>query len=180
MRKVPEGNSFLADTISPSVLSNAEKIIKDVSYSSVSPNDKLDIYLPKNAAKPYPVIIYFHGGAFMFGEKDDSSLEPMLRGLAKGFAVVSVQYRLSGEARFPAMVFDAKTAIRYVHAKADEYGFDEKRIALWGPSSGGWLVSMAALTEGNPAFEDRSLGYPKASDHVAAVIDWCGPVSGFV
>jgi acetyl esterase/lipase len=130
--------------------------------------------------KPYPTILYFHGGAFRFGEKDDSSLEPMLRGLAKGYAVASFQYRLSGEARFPAMIDDGKAAIRYLHAHSEEYGLDNQRFALWGPSSGGYLVSMLGLTTNNPAFDDLSLGNPSASENVAAVIDWCAPVSGFV
>jgi acetyl esterase/lipase len=173
-------NSFLKEPISPSVLAEAKLIRKDLAYSSVSANDKLDLYLPKEGRAPYPTIVYFHGGAFAFGEKDDSSLEPMLRGLKKGYAIASVQYRLSGEARFPAMIEDGKTALRYLHAKAAEYGLDEKRFALWGPSSGGYLVAMLALTEGNPAFEDRTLGCPEGSEEVSAVIDWCGPVSGFV
>jgi acetyl esterase/lipase len=176
----PNENSFLKETISPAVLAEAGTILKDVAYAELSPSQKLDIYLPKKGKKPYPVIAYFHGGAFRFGEKDDSSLEPMLRGLKKGYAVVSAQYRLSGEARFPAMVYDGKCVIRFLHAHAHKYGFDAKRIALWGPSSGAWLVSMLALTPDNPAFDDRSLGYPDAPEKVAAVIDWCGPVSGFL
>lgn len=166
--------------IDPSLLADASLIKKDIAYAHSSLHQRLDLYLPKAGSKPYPTILYFHGGAFRFGEKDDTSLEPMLRGLAKGYAVASIQYRLSGEARFPAMIYDGKAAIRYLHANAEKYGLDNHRFALWGPSSGGYLVSMLGLSIGNPAFTESSLGNPKASEDVAAVIDWCGPVSGFV
>jgi acetyl esterase/lipase len=179
MRK-KDTNVFQSRTISPDLLKDASKIIKDVSYAHESPNQVLDIYLPKKAKKPYPVIVYFHGGAFRFGDKDDSAVEPMLRGLKKGYSVVSAQYRLSGEALFPAMVYDAKTVIRFVRAMAKTYGFDPEKIAAWGPSSGGWLVSMLGVTAENPAFEDESQGYSGYPSNVECVVDWCGPVSGFV
>lgn len=178
--KTPDDDAFLHASISPALLATASKVIKNLAYSSVSESDKLDLYLPKIGKKPYPLIVYFHGGAFRFGAKDDTSLEPMLRGLAKGYAVASVSYRLSGEARFPAMILDGKCALRYLHSISKQYDLDEDRFAIWGPSSGGYLVSMLGLTQGNPAFEDPSLGFPDSSSRVRAVIDWCGPVSGFV
>lgn len=108
----------------------------DVPYCDQSENQVLDIFLPDHGEKPYPVILHVHGGAFMIGTQRDDNVEPMLRALDRGYAVVSVQYRRSGEARFPAFVFDAKAAVRFVRASAKEYGFDPDRIAAWGPSSG--------------------------------------------
>jgi acetyl esterase/lipase len=180
MTKPSTQDIFLSSSIDPVLLKQASHIYRDVAYACISPSQKLDIYLPQNGRKPYPVIVYFHGGAFAFGQKDDSSLEPALRGLEKGYAIVSASYRLSGEARFPAMVYDAKAVIRFIRASAGKYGFDPARIAAWGPSSGGWLVSMLGLTPGNQAFEDPSLGSEGFSASLNCVIDWCGPVAGFV
>lgn len=153
----------------------------DIPYSSVSDNCLLDLYLPNSRKWDLtPVIVYFHGGAFAFGEKGDDALEPMLRGLDRGYAVISVQYRMSGEARFPAMIYDAKSAIRYVRSIAEKYRLDPNKIAAWGPSSGGYLVSMLGVTEGNPAFENKSLGCPDYPSNVNLVIDWCGPCESFL
>ena len=154
----------------------------DVPYCEASPSQKLDLYMPneRDDKKPTPVIVHFHGGAFMMCSKRDDSVEPMLRGLDRGYAVVSAEYRKSGEARYPAMVYDAKAVIRWVRANAEKYHFDTDRIAVWGPSSGGWLSAYTAVTNGNPAFEDLSMGNAEYSSRVHACVDWCGPCAGFL
>lgn len=155
--------------------------IYDIPYAGQSPSQILDIWYPNEDSKePYPVIIHFHGGGFALGGHREDSLEPMLRGIDRGYAVVSVEYRKSGEAHFPAMLYDAKAAIRFLKANAEKYRLDPERFTLWGPSAGGWIVSMAALTVGNPAFEDLSMGNADADASVRAVIDWCGPCGGFL
>lgn len=151
----------------------------DVAYAGQSENQKLDLYFPEGAEKPWPLIIHFHGGAFLFGTRRDIVLRPMLRGLRHGYAIASVEYRMSREARFPALVYDCKAAIRWLRAHADELGIDPSRFAAWGPSAGGYLAAMVGVTQGNPAFEDLSMGNPDASSDVQAVIDWCGPVGDF-
>jgi acetyl esterase/lipase len=78
------------------------------------------------------------------------------------------------------MVYDGKTVIRYLRAHADELHIDSNKIAVWGPSSGGWLASFIAVTANNPAFEDKSMGYEGYSSEVNAVIDWCGPTANFL
>ena len=153
----------------------------DIPYSGGSQSQKLDIWYPNEEKEgPYPVILFFHGGGFMHGGKGEDSSEPVLRGTDRGYVVVDCEYRKSRESRFPAMVYDAKAAIRFLKANARRYQLDPDRIALWGPSSGGWLVSITALTEGNPAFEDLSMGNGGYDCRVAAVIDWCGPCGGFL
>lgn len=167
--------------ISTEVLGHIRKKIFDIPYCEDSQSQKLDIWYPNEAGKePYPVIMFFHGGGFMFGAKGEDSSEPVLRGTDRGYVVVDCEYRKSREARFPAMVYDAKAAIRFIKANAAQYQLDPNRIALWGPSSGGWLVSMTALTDGNPGFEDKSMGNREYGTSVAAVIDWCGPCGGFL
>lgn len=167
--------------LSKEVEAHIKKKIYDIPYADQSPSQILDIWYPnEESSEPYPVIMHFHGGGFKFGGHREDSSEPMLRGTDRGYAVVSVEYRKSGEARFPAMVYDAKAAIRFLKANAEKYHLDPARIALWGPSAGGWIVAMAGLTPGNPAFENLDMGNAEYDSSVAAVIDWCGPCGGFL
>jgi acetyl esterase/lipase len=151
----------------------------DVPYCEESPAQVLDIFLPETPG-PYPVIVHFHGGAFMFGTQRDINLVPMLRGLDKGFAIISVSYRMSGEARFPAMIYDAKAAIRFIRANALHYHLDTDKIGVWGPSAGGYIVSMLGATNDEPVFEDLDMGNASFSSAVQSVVDWCGPSGNFL
>lgn len=163
------------------ILDSIEEKYLDIPYASESDSQKLDLYLPnKKSDKPYPVIVHFHGGAFMICTKRDDSVEPMLRGLARGYAVVSAEYRKSGEARYPAMVYDAKTVIRWVRANAEKYNLDTEHIAVWGPSSGGWLSSYLAVTNDDPALENLEQGFAEYSSRIHACVEWCGPCAGFL
>ena len=167
--------------LSKEILDGIKEKYLDIPYCEASESQKLDLYLPNERdGKPMPVIVHFHGGAFMICSKRDDSVEPMLRGLERGYAVVSAEYRKSGEARYPAMVYDAKAVIRWVRANAGKYHFDTEHIAVWGPSSGGWLSSYVAVTNDNPAFEDLSMGNAEYSSRVHACVDWCGPTAGFL
>ena len=147
----------------------------NVPYAEISPAQKLDIYLPETGEGPFPVIMAVHGGAFMVGDKGDVQVLPMLAGLKRGYAVVSINYRMSWEALFPALVHDIKAAVRWVRGNADPYGFDAGRIAAWGGSAGGYLSAMAGVTGGVGELEDLSLGYADQSSRVQAVVDWFGP-----
>jgi len=147
----------------------------DISYAARSASQKLDVYLPAAGAGPFPVIVSIHGGAFMGLDKADEQVLPMLAGLERGYAVVSVNYRLSWEAVFPALVHDVKTAVRWVRANAGRYGFDPGRIAAWGGSAGGYLALMLGVTGGRTILEDLDEGYPDQSSGVQAIVDWFGP-----
>jgi acetyl esterase/lipase len=165
-----------AGEASPSQTGAGAPAYSDVAYATKSPSEKLDIYLPSGGAKPYPVIVTIHGGAFAMGDKADGQQTPMLAALDRGYAVVPVDYRLSGEAQFPAAVQDVKAAIRYLRANAAKYGLDAQRIAVWGDSAGGNLAAMVGTSAGVKAFEDASLGNASQSDAVQAVVDWFGPI----
>jgi acetyl esterase/lipase len=112
---------------------------------------ELDLYLPE-ATGPVPVIVHVHGGGWRRG----SRRVPLPRlgagfydGLAaQGFAVAAIDYRLSGEARYPAAVEDVRAAVGWVREHAAEYGMDRGRVFAWGDSAGGHLALMAALTGG--------------------------------
>ena len=147
----------------------------NIPYAQHSPLQKLDIYLPDDFASPYPVIVSIHGGAFMGCDKSDLQVIPMLEGLKRGYAVVAINYRLSWEAKFPALVQDGKAAIRWIRANAARYGFNPQKIAPWGGSAGGYLSSMLGTSAGIPELEDLSMGNQDQSCEVQAVVDWYGP-----
>jgi acetyl esterase/lipase len=149
----------------------------DVPYAALSPAQKLDIYLPDESEGPFPVILSIHGGAFMGCDKSDAQVTPALEGLERGYAVVAVNYRLSWEAIFPALVQDAKAAVRWVRANASKYHFDPERIAAWGGSAGGYQSSMLGTSAGIPELEDLSLGNPDQPCSVQAVVSWYGPTN---
>jgi acetyl esterase/lipase len=152
----------------------------DVPYASQSPTQKLDIYLPDEGEGPFPVVVAIHGGAWALGNKRDTQLVPMLEGLKRGFAVVSVGYRLSDEALFPSQIYDCKAAIRYIRARGAEYCIDGDRIGVWGPSAGGHLSALVGTSAGVRELEDLSMGNPDVPSSVLAVVDWCGPTESFL
>jgi acetyl esterase/lipase len=162
-------------TIPSKYLAHIKRKMLDIPYASLSPAQKLDIYLPEKGRGPFPVIVSIHGGAFMFGEKGDAQVLPMLAGLNRGYAVVSINYRMSGEAKFPALVHDMKAALRWIRARAGRWDLDPGKIAVWGGSAGGYQAAMAGVSYGVPELEDLSLGNPGESSRVQAVVDWFGP-----
>jgi acetyl esterase/lipase len=147
----------------------------DLPYAPVSAAQQLDIYLPENGDGPFPVLLSIHGGAFAIGDKRDIHVTPFLRGLDRGYAVVSLNYRLSGEAVFPAGIQDVKTAVRWLRAHAQDYSLDGGRIVAWGGSSGANYAAMMAVTLGDPFFDDPALGHPDCSSDVQLAVDWFGP-----
>lgn len=147
----------------------------DLSYSSLSPAQKLDIYLPDEGERPFPIIFYIHGGGFAIGDKRDIHVLAFLKGLARGYAVVSVNFRLSDEGIFPAGLQDIKAAIRWLRANSEQYHLDGNRIAACGGSSGGNYAAMVCLTGHVAEFDDLSLGNPGYPCDVQAAVDWFGP-----
>ena len=158
-------------------LSTVKPTHADLAYATKSPAQKLDLYLPKNAKAPFPVIVMIHGGAFLFGDKADGmGLAGVDSLLEAGFAVASINYRLSGEASYPAQIFDAKTAVRFLRAKAATYQLDPTRFGAWGASAGGNLASLLGTTGGVAELEGAELGHADQSSRVQAVVDWFGPI----
>ena len=147
----------------------------DIPYATKSDAQKLDIYFPDKGDGPYPVLISIHGGGFEIGDKKNAMVEPMLKGLERGYAVVSINYRLSGEAKWPAQIYDCKAAVRWLKANADKYMLNPDKIAAWGGSAGGHLSSMLGTSGGVDKLEDLSLGNPEYSSRIQTVVDWFGP-----
>ncbi|MFC1603465.1 alpha/beta hydrolase fold domain-containing protein [Planctomycetota bacterium] len=146
---------------------------QDIVYARVNGRDlPLDIYVPDKAARPMPVIIWVHGGGWMGGSK--GSIGRPVGVLSRGYALVSVEYRLSGEAIWPAQIEDCKAAVRWTRANAGKYGLDPDRIGAWGSSAGGHLVAMMGAV-GNVEKFDTHRKYADVSARVQAVCDWFGP-----
>jgi acetyl esterase/lipase len=138
----------------------------------------LDIYLPPEGAGPFHVIVYIHGGGWGVSDKRSAELESTLKqGLKHGYAVVSVNYRFSSEALFPAQIIDVKAAIRWIRANGKRYGLNTAKIGVWGSSSGGHLAALMGTSGGVKKFDDASLGNVNESSRVQAVVDVSGPIN---
>ncbi|TWE09176.1 acetyl esterase/lipase [Neobacillus bataviensis] len=158
------------------VVDHSVEIITDLVYAEINGRQLLaDIYLPRLKKEPLPVIIWLHGGGWRFG---DRKLGPdFTRYFAsKGYAMVSIDYRLSDEDTFPAQIHDVKTAIRWVKTIAAEYGLDGNKIGLWGSSAGGHLAALAATTEPNQFIGENPL-YSEMTSEVQAVAIGYGPMN---
>jgi acetyl esterase/lipase len=147
----------------------------DIPYAAQSPNQSRAIYLPPDGGGPFPTVVFVRGRAFFLGRKRDDQLLQVIGGIGRGYAVVSVEYRLADEAKYPAAVFDVKAALRFLRANAATYLLDGDRIALCGDSAGAHYAVMAAATQSNPAFEDLSQGNASYSCAVQAVASRFGP-----
>ncbi len=173
------GGSDASTSTSAGGKTGAAQTIKNVNYAGTSSaSQTLDLLLPANALLPLPLVVRIHGGGFSSGDKAGEETGPAANAIiAKGYALASVNYRLSGEALFPAGVQDVKAAVRWLRAHATQYGLDTDRFASWGESAGGYMAVMLGVT-GDQAtvFDDDSLGNPGVSSAVAAVVDWYGPV----
>ncbi|GAA0463376.1 hypothetical protein Ade02nite_30110 [Paractinoplanes deccanensis] len=108
----------------------------------------LDLHVPDAPAAP-PVVVYLHGGAWKVGSRQDNPARQQAL-TRHGLAVASVDYRLSGEAKYPAQLHDVQSAVAWLRDNAQRYGADGTRIALWGASAGAHLAAAAALTSPPP------------------------------
>jgi acetyl esterase/lipase len=153
----------------------ATPVAQDVAYATASETQKLDLYLPEGDG-PFPVVISVHGGGFMMGDKADAmGTTGFDQLLAEGYAVAAVNYRLSGEAEFPAAIDDVKAATRWLRANAAEYNLDTDNFGAWGASAGGNLVALLGTSCGAADIEGADLGNADQSSCVQAVVDWFGP-----
>jgi len=168
----PAQNGMSQMTLPTLDTSSIKKKYLNIAYDKSSNAQTLDIYLPEEQpAITYPVIIAIHGGAFMMGDKSDIQLKAPLEGLKKGYAVVSINYRLSGEAIFPAQINDVTKAILFIKENAHKYNLDSKKIALWGGSAGGNLGALVGTLCSSQKF------LSKTTCKVQAVVDWFGPIN---
>lgn len=147
----------------------AGAVEKDVVFGKGGELDlKLDIYRPAAGKQKRMATIHFHGGGFRGGSKE-SLAERIQPFAALGYVAIAAQYRLSTQAGFPALIHDAKAAIRWVRANAKTLGIDPQHIAVVGYSAGGYHALFTAGTAKLPEFEGSG-GNAGVSSAVAACL----------
>jgi acetyl esterase/lipase len=137
---------------------HGEKIIRDLVYSNPATGpEHLDIYLPAGHG-PFPLVVWYHGGGWKYGDK---GWMLYLRNLTRrGYAIASVQYRLSGTAKYPAQLDDSRDALHWLEIHAAAYNLDPHDIYLAGASAGAHLAAMLAETEPAGRIDAVCLLYP--------------------
>jgi acetyl esterase/lipase len=172
------------------------KIYRDVPYvTNGHERQKLDLYLPNGSTgspsgstsltilskskdraqsreegKKVPLIIWIHGGAWLEGSKENRIPSDYP---ADGYAVASINYRLSQHALFPAQIEDCKAAVRWLRANAEKYNIDPNRFGAWGESAGGHLAAMLGTTGDVNEFDKGE--HRGVSSRVQCVADFFGP-----
>lgn len=139
----------------------------------------LDLRVPGARSSPHPLIIWLHGGGWIYGSRrrlpphlfDNGVHDLMLDG---GFAVACVDYRLAREAGFPGMLADVRAAIRWLRGHAAQFDIDPQRVTLWGESAGGHLAVMTGLCTKVDGVE-RTGEHMEQSEIPASIVDWYGP-----
>jgi acetyl esterase/lipase len=141
---------------------------KDIPYvTNPHLRQTFDLYLPKNRGlRPSPLIFWLHGGAWMLSNKDWDNVKYLVK---HGYAIASVDYRLSGDALFPAQIKDCNTALDFILAHTDSYGIDAKRFVIGGASAGGHLALLLGLARNEKAFGANPSLKP------FAILDFFGP-----
>lgn len=149
---------------------------RDVVYQQINgyTPQVVDIYVPAGKG-PHPLVLYIHGGGWVGGHTRHSgalaNFPRVLAALAaEGFTVASLEYRLSGEAKFPAQAQDAKAALRFLAANAATYRIDPARVGIWGGSAGGHLTALTALSCKDTRLDPAAAGDVCAS----AAVTWYG------
>lgn len=149
-------------------------VVHNLIYCQKHPSieQTMDLYLPAFTKPPLPVVIWVHGGTWMYGDKNLDCLA--CDQLLPKFAVASVNYRLDTESSFPSQIKDLKAAVRFLRAHAKTYKLDPDRIGVWGESAGAHLAALLG-TSGDAAELEGDEGWSKYSSKVQAVCDWSGP-----
>lgn len=143
----------------------------DVEYANIEGTSlQMDLYYPADwVQRPAPAMVVIHGGAWMGGKRQD--MADIGIALARnGFVAASISYRLAPKFKYPAMIDDARTAVRYLRKNADRLGLDPRRIGATGASAGGHMSLLLGVTDSPGANP-----YPEYSSKVSAVLDLFGP-----
>jgi acetyl esterase/lipase len=162
------------DSVPNGVVANRNIVYSTLDSTPFGKRDlHLDIFRPQKEGR-YPLLVMIHGGGWRSGTKEMQV--PMAEMLAaKGFVTIPVEYQLSLEAKYPAAVYNIKSAIRWIRANANKYQIDTARIAISGCSAGGQLAALVGLTRGVELFEGDQ-GNKGQSSGVKAIIDIDGVI----
>ncbi|MCA9047144.1 MAG: alpha/beta hydrolase [Planctomycetaceae bacterium] len=169
---------FSEQTVFSQQAKSSTKVERDIPYADTdNPRQTLDLYLPtKRESERLPVIAFIHGGGWRVGDKGNGRQRTAVAYAGSGkYAAVSIGYRLTGEACWPAQIHDCKAAIRWIHANAQKYGLDARRIGVTGNSAGGHLVAMLGTTNGMKGLEGELGPNTQFRSDVTCVVDFFGP-----
>lgn len=148
--------------------------ITDIEYAAVDNHRLLlDLYIPEAQTNPQ-LLVWVHGGAWRAGSKSNMPLIPLVN---QGYAVASVEYRLSPVAKFPAQIHDIKAAIRFLRGSASKYGYHADKIGILGSSAGGHLVALMGVTNHHRELEGDLGEFDQESSAVDAIVDYYGPTN---
>lgn len=152
------------------------EVVKDVEYKKVDGKSlQLDLYIPKNIAKPAPLLVFIHGGGWKGGKREDYKVY-LVAFAEKGYATATVSYRLLKDGPYPDCVEDVSDAVNWFFRNAEKYGYDPDRIALIGGSAGGHLALLAGYGWQNHRNSMDSARIPENDHKIKAVVDLYGPV----
>lgn len=156
---------------------NVEARLDQPYAGNTNPRQMVDVYLPKqrNSQQPLPVLVFIHGGGWSGGSRDGYAGAAMAAAQSGNYVAVSVGYRLSNEAKWPAQIHDCKAAIRWIKGHAKDLNIDPNKIGAQGGSAGGHLVTLLGLTAGNKELEGDLGEFTSQSSSVACVVNFCGP-----
>jgi acetyl esterase/lipase len=159
---LPAANAAAADQ---------RNVLRDIEYAIVDGKPlRLDLHLPASAPRS-PLIVWIHGGAWRSGSKSGMPLGSLVD---EGYAIASVDYRLSTEARFPAQIHDIKAAIRFLRASGAEWKLPTEKIVIAGDSAGGHLAALVGLTNGHIQLEGTIGTHQQASSAVQGIMSFYG------
>lgn len=145
--------------------------VPDIEFARIGERPlKLDLYLPSAKARA-PLIVWVHGGAWRSGSRKSM---PLGKVVAAGYAVASVDYRLSTEARFPAQIHDIKAAIRFLRGRGAEWNLLTRKILIAGDSAGGHLAALVGVSNGNAELEGDIGDERTQSSGVQGIISFYG------
>ncbi len=174
----PTVEAFLNKVLRGKTVEFRDKVIveRNIEYGKVGDRSLvLDIVRPREpAVGPLPAVAYFHGGGWNKYDKSTGTGRCQALAATGNYFCVTVGYRFTREALWPAQIDDAKASIRWLRANAKKYNIDPDRIATWGDSSGGQLAAVLATTGDVKEMEGHS-GSPGYSTRVQACVDFCGP-----
>ena len=172
----PQSAATVENESKPQAKNGKQKVYRDLAYGSRSEAQKLDLYVPAGNG-PFPLVVVIHGGGFIGGDKTGSSQLSKIKVLLKdGYAAASINYRLSDEKIYPAQIYDAKAAVRYLRSNTMKFNLDPDHFGAWGASAGGTLAALLGTTCGVTELEGAKLGNAEQSSCIQAAVDWFGPV----
>ena len=146
-------------------------VIRDVVFARAGEVAlKLDLHIPSGRLRP-PLIVWVHGGAWRSGSKQDM---PLAKLVEEGYAVASVDYRLSTQAIFPAQIHDLKAAVRFLRGHGAEWKLPVKKILIAGDSAGGHLAALVGVSNGHAELEGDLGNDRRQSSAVQGIISFYG------